>query len=146
MSTPKWKVNDPSPVRTPVVVGGTKNIVRGSPKPPRIGCCRLKGLTGQPYADHEDDFATAAAVVGRDREVATAQVARAATTSMRAVPRLICAVRVVMGRRSSRPQMGLSRLPHDSLTAGPAWISGVLPASWTLWRLVNARNQCYKEP
>ena len=146
MSTPKWKVNDPLPVRTPSVVGGLKNNVRGSPNPPRIGCCWSNGLTGQPYADVTLELDSAAAVVGRDRDVATAQVTRAAATS-RAAPRLICAVNVDMAPPSGAVQSAHSRPAHGSLMGPNRRVSGLLAAVPIVRApLVNAGVRCYKKP
>src|SRR5437868_212021 len=49
MSIPKWNWNAPTPLKSVRFVGGPRNTVRGSPKPPRTGCGWSKGLTGQEY-------------------------------------------------------------------------------------------------
>ena len=147
MSTPKWNWNDPSLVMTPSVVGGAKKSVRGSPKPPRIGCCRLNGLTGQPYAEVALEVDSAAAVVGRVRDVATAQVARAAATSRLVALRLICAVSVDMAPRSGAVQSAHSRPAHGSLMGPNRRVSGLLAAVPIVRApLVNAGVRCYKKP
>ena len=48
MSIPLWNVYEPgvSGVESPSSLSPSATV-RGSPKKPRIGCCRSNGLTGQ---------------------------------------------------------------------------------------------------
>jgi hypothetical protein len=50
MSIPWWNEKKPGPSKAPARMPFSYTV-RGSPKKPRIGCCRSNGLNGQGYAD-----------------------------------------------------------------------------------------------
>src|SRR5262245_2741841 len=50
MSMPWWNERMDGPSKASASTPSSKTV-RGSPKKPRIGCCRSNGLIGQPYAD-----------------------------------------------------------------------------------------------